>query len=139
VDDTEIGLERIDRSTTTVAVTMSPLVAAYEKSSIAATWRLIWRAFPTFAARWSPFFLCSNGAVLWSQGFGQVAYLLGERSVVVGWGIGTTRMERRILLSRARSWDPPFQEQQITEGERAELRVHLAKKYESKGETVVFQ
>jgi hypothetical protein len=118
---------------------MSPLAESLQKSKIAIVWRVLWRAFPKFSARRSPVFFCRNGAVLWSQGFGRVAYVLGARSVQIGWGIGESPNQRRLLLSHVSQWDSPDQEQKVSEEELEQIRLCLLEKYTAMGESVQFQ
>ena len=118
----------------------SKLVAEYRGSPFAAIWRKLWNVFPSFALKHSPFFLFEDGAVLWNQGFGSIAFLKENRSLTIQWSLGETQPGVRIVhLGAVQHWDPPHEREHLTESELIELRQRLRKRFETRGENVVFR
>jgi hypothetical protein len=115
----------------------SKLVAEYRRSVFAQIWRRIWKWFPSFSSRHSPFFLFADGSVLWNQGFGQIAFLKGDRSVRIGWNFADRPINRIIYLTAVRHWDPPHHTQQLTDSERLELKDRLRERFEARNEQIV--
>jgi hypothetical protein len=116
------------------------LVMEYRRSIFAAIWRHLWKLFPGFSARHSPFFLFTDGALLWNQGLGQIAFLKGDRSVTIGWSLGDGRPFDRIIdLNRVQKWDPPHDNQQLSEFERQDLATRLKDRFEARNENVLFR
>ncbi len=118
---------------------MNNLIEDYRKSRIAAIWRVLWRAFPNFSARHSPIYFGEDGAILWNQGFGRVAYLRGDKVLIVGWGLGAEPNERRVFVTQATRWEPPHAHIPVSAGESEALAALVNQKYTRKGEKVVFQ
>jgi hypothetical protein len=118
----------------------SDLVVEYRQSTFAAIWQKLWKIFPNFANKHSPFFPFEDGAVLWNQGFGNIAYLQGERSVIIEWSFEAGRPANRIIhLSSVNHWDPPHDDEQLNESEIRTLHERLKKRFHTRGETVVFR
>ncbi len=118
---------------------MSDLAHEFKKSRIAAAWRMLWRFFPNFSSRHSPIYIARTGEVLWSQGFGRLAYLTGGKVLVVGWALGTSPNERRVFVSQAMRWEPPNSDIPVSHHEREALAALVAEKYARRGERVVIQ
>lgn len=118
----------------------SPLVAEYQRSAFAAIWQKLWRLFPRFSIKHSPFFLFEDGAVLWNQGFGNIAYLRGSRSLTIHWSLPSAQRGARIIhLSSAKQWDPPHEEDALSQAEIDDLRDRLTLRFRTRGENIVFQ
>jgi len=116
------------------------LVSEYRTSMFARIWRHLWKLCPGFSARHSPFFLFADGALLWNQGLGRIAFLKGDRSVTIGWGFGDRRpFDRIIYLNAVRKWDPPHDNQQLSDFERQELAARLRNRFEARNENIIFQ
>ncbi len=77
--------------------------------------------------------------MLWSQGFGRVAYITGDRALLIGWGIGAEPGERRVFLSQVQRWEPPHANLPITPAELAAITNLVQAKYAAKGEKVNIQ
>lgn len=58
---------------------------------------------------------------------------------MIGWGIGESRNQRRLLLSHLSYWDAPDQERRLSETEREEIRGFLLEMCAAGGESVLFQ
>jgi hypothetical protein len=118
----------------------SLLVAEYRRSPFAAIWQKLWRIFPRFSIRYSPFFLFEDGAVLWNQGFGNIAYLKGSRSLTIAWSLASSQRGARIIyLSAAKQWDPPHEEDELSQSEIDDLRKRLTMRFRTRGEDIVFE
>ena len=122
------------------SVLPSSLVVEYFRSPFAKFWRQLWKLFPNFSSKHSPFFFFEDGAVLWNQGLGQIAFLKGNRSVTIGWDFGDRRTVDRIVhLTAVRQWDPPHDRQQLTESERVELGARLRERFAARNENIVIR
>jgi hypothetical protein len=117
----------------------SKLVAEYRTSVFARIWRLLWRWFPSFSAKHSPFFIFDDGAVLWNQGLGQLAFLKGDRSVTIGWDFAERSIGRILHVTAVRHWDPPHDAEQITDSERLQLIDRLRARFEARNERIVIR
>ena len=85
-------------------------------------------------------FLFPDGCVLWNQGFGKVAFLKGDRSVTVPWGLGDRRPFNIVVyLSDAQQWDPPHDSERLSDAERNELGDRFRDCYKARNETVMFR
>ena len=119
---------------------MSELVTEYRRSSFALIWQKLWKVFPQFSMRHSPFFLFDDGTVLWNQGFGKIAYLNGDRSVTIQWSLEEERRAgRTIHLSPIRHWDPPHENEQLDQAAMIDLRERLMTRFRERGENIIFQ
>src|SRR5438105_1484870 len=118
----------------------SALVAEYRRSPFAMVWQKLWKKFPSFSVKHSPFFIFEDGAVLWNQGFGNIAYLKGNRSVTIQWALEGGQQGARIIhLSAVRQWDSPHENEKLDQAAVEELRNRLTKRFRARGENVVFQ
>jgi len=116
------------------------LVSEYRNSIFATIWRHLWKLFPSFAARHSPFFLFTDGALLWNQGLGRISFLKGDRSVTIGWSFGDRKpFDRIIYLNAVQKWDPPHENQHLSDFDREELIARLRDRFEARNENIVFQ
>jgi hypothetical protein len=116
------------------------LVSEYRKSIFATIWRHLWKLFPGFAARHSPFFLFMDGALLWNQGLGRIAFLKGDRSVTIGWSFGDRKpFDRIIYLNAVHKWDPPYDNQQLSDFDREELTARLRDRFKARNENILFR
>jgi hypothetical protein len=116
------------------------LVSEYRSSMFAMIWRYLWKLFPRFSARHSPFFLFPDGALLWNQGLGQIAFLKGDRSITIGWGFGDRRpFDRIVYLNAIHKWDPPHDNLKLSDFERQELVARLKNRFEARNERIIFQ
>lgn len=78
-----------------------------------------------------------DGTIMWSQGFGKIAYLKEDRSVTIYWGFAEGWPPQRIVhLSKATHWDPPHDSEVLTNVEIEELRVRLMAYHEAKNHRV---
>jgi hypothetical protein len=118
---------------------ISKLVAEYRRSVFARIWRRLWRWFPSFSAKHSPFFIFDDGAVLWNQGLGQLAFLKGDRSVTIGWDFAERSIGRIVHVTAVRHWDPPHDAEQITDSERLQLIDRLRARFEARNEGIVIR
>jgi Immunity protein 74 len=122
---------------------MSPtnrLVSKYRKSIFATIWRQLWKLFPGFSSRHSPFFLFTDGTLLWNQGLGKIAFLKGDRSVTIGWSFGDRKpFDRIVYLSSVQKWDPPHDNQQLSDFERDEVATRLRNRFETRNENILLQ
>jgi hypothetical protein len=119
---------------------VSPIVQEYRRSNFMKLWRKLWKWFPGFSAKHSAVFLFSDGCVLWNQGFGKIAFLKGDRSVTVRWGLGDRKVANIIIyLSDAQRWDPPHEDEQLSVTERENLGERFRQCYQSRNETVVLR
>ena len=120
--------------------TASNLVVEYRRSKFATIWQKLWKVLPRFSAKHSPFFLFEDGAVLWNQGFGRIAYLRGDRSLTIGWSLDAQGSRQRIVhLSSLRHWDSPHDNEQLSQAELADVRARLTHRFQIRGENIVFQ
>jgi hypothetical protein len=118
----------------------SELVLEYRGSPFAKIWRTLWRLFPKFSNKHSPFFFFADGAVLWNQGFGSIAFLKGNRSVMIRWTFDELRRGiRTIHLSAVRHWDSPHENETLDERSLSELRERLSKRFQMRGEGIIFR
>jgi hypothetical protein len=116
----------------------STLVREFERSPFAAIWRRIWTLFPAFSARHSPFFFFDDGTVLWNQGFGYIAFLQGVRSLSISWSL-EARGVRVIYVSKVHHWDPPHEDDSLSDAQFVLLRERLTERFRATGETVSFR
>jgi hypothetical protein len=117
----------------------SKLVAEYRSSVFARIWRRLWRWFPSFSSRHSPFFIFEDGTVLWNQGLGQLAFLKGDRSVTIGWDFAERPIGRIVHVTTVRHWDPPHDTEQLTDSERLQLTDRLRARFEARNERIVIR
>jgi hypothetical protein len=117
----------------------SKLVAEYRSSVFARIWRCLWRWFPNYSSRHSPFFVFEDGSVLWNQGLGQLAFLKGDRSVTIGWDFAERSIGRIVHVMEVRHWDPPHDAEQITDSERVQLTDRLRARFEARNERIVIR
>lgn len=115
------------------------IASRFRLSRIAKAWAIIWKIFPAFSSRWSPFYFAHEGVALWNQGFGRVAYIRDDQVLMIGWGLGNDPNERRVFVSQIKTWEPPHSEEPLSEAERQLVSKLLIEKYSSKGEEVVLQ
>lgn len=119
---------------------ISPLVKKYNESGIARAWKKLWRMFPGFSSKHSPFFPFPDGLILWDQGFGKMAFLKGNRSVTVSWKLGDRRPYNLIVcLSDVNHWDPPHESEVVSNAELEDLRHRMQKCFDARSETVAFE
>ena len=119
---------------------MSELVTEYLLSSSALVWQKLWKVFPKFSMRHSPFFLFDDGTVLWNQGFGKIAYLNGDRSLMIKWSLeGGQYAVRTIHSSSIKHWDPPHENEQLDQAAIIALRERLMIRFRNRGENIIFQ
>lgn len=118
----------------------SALVSEYRRSPFAKIWHKVWRVFPSFSRKHSPFFLFEDGTVLWNQGFGNIAYLKGDRSLTISWSLQSdTPASRVIHIDNVLWWHPPHEKEQLTEKEIIDLREKLMDRFRIRGETVIYR
>jgi len=118
----------------------SDLVLEYRGSPFAKIWRTLWKLFPNFSRQHSPFFIFKDGAVLWNQGLGSIAFLKGNRSVSIKWSFEQSQPGvREIHLSALHQWDSPYNSEKLTDHELNELRERLNERFEKRGEKVIFR
>jgi hypothetical protein len=118
----------------------SNLVLEYRRSPFARLWRHLWTLFPHFSAKHSPFFFFPDGALLWNQGLGRIAFLKGDRSITIGWDFGNGLPANRIIyLTAVHHWDPPHDNQQLTDSERTELSDRLRERFAARNENIVLR
>jgi hypothetical protein len=115
------------------------IASQFRSSRVAKAWAIIWKIFPTFSSRWSPFYFAHDGAALWNQGFGRVAYIRDNHVLMIGWGLGNGPSERRVFVSQIKTWEPPHSEEQLSDAEIQLVSKLLVEKYSGKGEKVVLQ
>jgi len=118
----------------------SDLVAEYRRSLFSVIWQMLWKVCPGFSVKHSPFFVFEDGTVLWNQGFGKIAYLKGNRSLTIQWSFEGVRPAARILdLSSVRQWDPPHENEHLSQTEVVELRERLINRFLVRGENIAFR
>src|SRR5262245_41652226 len=115
------------------------LVLEYRNSLFATIWRYLCKLFLSFAGRDSPFVLFMEGTLLWNQGLGRIAFLKGDRSVTIGWSFGDRKpFDRIIYLNAVQNWDPPHDNQQLSDSDRDELAARLRDRFAARNENIVF-
>lgn len=118
----------------------SQLVLEYRGSMFARIWQWLWKLFPKFSLKHSPFFFFKDGAVLWNQGFGSIALLKGNRSVTIQWTFEQSRPRvRTIHLSEVRRWDVPHEDEPLGSRDLTELQERLIERFQTRGEQVLFR
>jgi hypothetical protein len=119
---------------------VSSLVMEYRTSRFAKVWHTLWKVFPKFSCRHSPFFFFDDGAVLWNQGYGSIAFLDGDRSLTIPWTYaGTVRKVRLIQLSEVSHWDSPHDNEGLDNNDVRQLRTRLIERFQMRGEKVDFR
>lgn len=64
----------------------------------------------------------ADDTVLMSWGFGQIAYLNGDRGLIIHWSFANAPTPTRIIsLSKIAYWDAPHNNEELTAAERSEL------------------
>jgi hypothetical protein len=118
----------------------SALVAEYRRSPFSVIWQKLWKVCPGFSAKHSPFFLFEDGSVLWNQGFGKIAYLKGDRSLTIQWSFeGVWPAARVLYLSSVRQWDPPHENDRLSQTDVVKLRERLINRFLARGENIAFR
>jgi hypothetical protein len=111
----------------------------FRASTSARVWHQLWRWFPNFSAKHSPYYFFADGCVICNRGFGQLSFVKCDKSISIGWGLdGQHPVGRVIYLSQIANWDPPHQSIALSEAERDDLRDRLQALCMGRRERVTF-